>query len=214
VRRIILIVAIIIALLASGFFYLRGTPHYSLYMLKRAIQNHNPDEALKYVNIDSIVDNLSKTFFEKDGEDNVQASGKNSSLKRMVKDALPDIKESVRSSFRAAVAARGDNKQKKDLGKVGSNNAAKDKLNGDVGQDVPRGKLAVQEHKGPGFSIGGIEIGGLDVRKLREISLWSLSIQADGKVAEIQSKDAPGIKAKMVKTDSGYWQVVEILLLP
>ena len=213
-RAILIIVAIIIALLASGFFYVRGTPHYSLYMLKRAVQNHNPDEALKYVNIDSIVDNLNKTFLGKDRDDNIQASGKSSSLKRMVKDALPDIKESVRSSFRATIAAHDENKQKKDLRKVGPNNVVDGNPNGGVIRDVPRGKTAIRHHKGPGFSVGGIEIGNLDVRNLKEISLWSLNIQVDGKVAEIQSKETPGIRAKMVKTDSGYWQVVEILLLP
>ena len=173
-RTILIVVTIIIALLASGFFYVRSVPHYSLYLLKRAIESHEPDEALKYINIDSIVDNLGRDFLGKDRGDNSQESGKNPSLKRMVTDALPGIKESIRSSFRTAIASHGDNKQKKDLGTVGSNRVVDDSLNKSTIQGVPREKSSVRLHKNPLFSIGGIEIDNLDVRKLKEISLWDL----------------------------------------
>ena len=213
-RTILFVVTIIIALLASGFFYVRSVPHYSLYMLKRAIENHEPDEALKYINIDSIVDNLGRDFLGKDSGGNSQESGKNPSLKGMVTDALPGIKESIRSSFRAAIASHGDNKQKKDPGTVGSNQVFNDKLNKSITQEVPREKFSVRLHKNPLFSIGGIEISNLDVRKIKEISLWDLDIRVDGKTAIVHVKDIPNIKAKMMKTDAGYWQVVEILLSP
>jgi hypothetical protein len=211
-RTILISVTIIIALLSSGFFYVRNMPHYSLYLLKRAIENHKPDEALKYINIDSIVDNLGRGFLGKDGGDNSQESMKNTSLKRMVTDALPGIKESILSSFRAAIASHGDNKQNKDLGKLGSNHVVDDNLNESIIQDVPRGKNSARQHKNPLSSIGGIEIGNLDVRKIEKISLWDLVIRVDGKTAIVHVKDTPNIKAKMVKTDAGYWQVVEILL--
>jgi hypothetical protein len=206
-RTILIVVTIIIALFSSGFFYVKSMPHYSLYMLKRAIENHEPDEALKYINIDSIVDKLGRDFLGKDSGDNSQESGKNPSLKRMVTDALPGIKESIRSSFRAAVASHGDNTQKKDLGTVGSDN-----LNKNIIQEVPRGKNSVRQLKSPGASVGGIEISNLDVRKIKEISLWDLDIRVDGKTAIVHVKNTPNIKAKMVKTDAGYWQFVEILL--
>jgi hypothetical protein len=213
-RTILIVVTIIIAFLASGFFYVRSVPHYSLYMLKRAIESHEPDEALKYINIDSIVDNLGRDFLGKDGGDNSQESGKNPSLKRMVADTLPNIKESIRTSFRAAIASHGDNKHKKDLDTVGSNRVVDDSLNKSTIQGVPREKSSVRLHKNPLFSIGGIEIDNLDVRKLKEISLWDLVIKVDGKTAIVHVKDNPNIKAKMVKTDAGYWQVVEISLSP
>jgi hypothetical protein len=189
-------------------------PHYSLYMLKRAIESHEPDEALKYINIDSIVDNLGRGFLGKDSGGNSQESGKNPSLKGMVTDALPGIKESIRSSFRAAIASHGDNKQKKDLGTVGSNHVVDENLNRSITQDAPREKTSVRLHKNSLFSVGGIEIDNLDVRKIKEISLWDLVIQVDGKKAIVHVKDTPNIKAKMEKTDAGYWQVVEILLSP
>jgi hypothetical protein len=213
-HTVLIVVTIIIALLASVFFYVRSVPHYSLYMLKRAIENHEPDEALKYINIDSIVDNLGRDFLGKDGGDNSQESGKNPSLKRMVADTLPGIKESIRSSFRAAIASHADNKQKKDLGTVGSNHVVNDNLNKGIMQEAPREKSSVRLHKNPLFSIGGIEIDNLDVRKIKEISLWDLDIRVDGKTAIVHVKDTPNIKAKMEKTDAGYWQVVEILLSP
>jgi hypothetical protein len=39
-------------------------------------------------------------------------------------------------------------------------------------------------------------------------------IQKDGETAIAYLKNNPGIKARMVKTDAGYWQVVEIILSP
>ena len=211
-RTIPIVVSITIVLLSSGFFYVRSVPHYSLYMLKRAIENHEPDEALKFINVDSIVDKLGRDFLGKDSGGNSQESGKNPSLKRMVTDALPGIKESIRSSFRAAIASHGDNKQKKDLGTVGS--VVNDNLNKSIIQEVPREKSSVHLHKNPLFSIGGIEIDNLDVKKIKEISLWDLDIRVDGKTAIVHVKDTPNIKAKMVKTGAGYWQFVEILLSP
>jgi hypothetical protein len=213
-RTILIVVTIIIALLASGFFYGRSVPHFSLYMLKRAIEKHKPDEALKYINIDSIVDNLGRDFLGKDSGGNSQESGKNPSLKGIVTDALPGIKESIRSSFRAAIASHDDNKQKKDPGTVGSNQVVNDNLGKSITQEVPREKTSVRLHKNPLFSIGGIEIDNLDIRKIKEISLWDLDIRVDGKTATVHMKDTPNIKVKMVKTDAGYWQVIEILLSP
>jgi hypothetical protein len=179
---------IIVVLLVLGFLYVQGTPHYSLFQLKRAVNNHDADEALKYVNIDSIVDNLSRSFFGKGAGGISLEEGKGSSLKMLVADALPGIKESMRSSFRASVSSGSDEKQ--------------------------REKVAVQQHKNPAPSIGGIEIGGLDLRKLRESSVMDLVIQMDGETAFAYLKNNPGIKAKMVKTETGYWQIVEIILVP
>jgi hypothetical protein len=209
-RTILIVVTIIAVLLSSGFFYVKSMPHYSLYMLKRAIENHEPDEALKYINIDSIIDNLGRGFLGKDSGGNSQESGKNPSMKGMVTDALPGIKESIRSSFRAAIASNGNNKEKKDLGTVGS--VVNDNLNKSIVQEVTREKSSVRLHKNPLFSIGGIELGNLDIRKLKEISLWDLDIRVDGKTAIVHVKGTPNIKVKMVKTDAGYWQFVEILL--
>jgi hypothetical protein len=213
-RTILIVVTITIVLLSSGFFYVKSMPHYSLYMLKRAIENHEPDEALKYINIDSIVDKLGRDFLGKDSGGNIQESGKNPSMKRMVTDALPGIKESIRSSFREAIASHGKGKQRTGADKAGASNEGTDNLNGSIKQEVPQENTSVRQLKSPGASVGGIEISNLDVRKIKEISLWDLDIRVDGKTAIVHVKNTPNIKAKMVKTDTGYWQFVEILLSP
>jgi hypothetical protein len=187
-RKALVLTGFIIVLLAISFFYVRSTPHYSLYQLKRAVENHDPDEALKYINIDSIVDNLGMSFFGKGEGDGNQGEGKGPSIKRLVANALPGIKESVRSSFRSSIASGSGAKQ--------------------------RERATVQPQKNQAPYIGGIEIGGLDLRKIKETSLWDLIIEKDGKTAMVRLKNTPGIKAKMEKTEVGYWQVVEIILSP
>lgn len=188
-HKIFLATGIVIAiLLIVGFFYGRTTPHYSLYLLKRAIENHDPDEALKYLNLDSIVNNLEKSFFGKERGEGNQQERQNPSMKDLIAEAMPGIKESIKDSFRASIAGHSGEKQKE--------------------------KTAVQVHKNNGPSIGKIEIDGFNVRKLKETTVWDILIQKDGKSAMVSLKNNPAIKAKMIQTDNGYWQVVEIILTP
>jgi hypothetical protein len=51
-------VALLVVVLASGFYYFTGTPRYSLYKLGRAVKNHDSAEFHKYVDVDRIVDHL------------------------------------------------------------------------------------------------------------------------------------------------------------
>lgn len=61
-KKTIIIVVIILALLASGsFYYFIGTPTYSLYKLKKAVQNHDSAKFNKYVDVDRVVENLFET---------------------------------------------------------------------------------------------------------------------------------------------------------
>ena len=176
---------IIAVLLVLGFFYVRSTPHYSLYQLKRAVNNHDADDALKFINIDSIIDNLGKNLFGKGGGEENQ-----SPLKGMFADAMPKIKESIKSSFRTSIAAPDE--------------ASKEK------QGKSTDDKSLRKSKS---SIGGIEVGGLDAKKLKETSLWDVTIQRNGKIAVISLKNSPGFKARMVQTEGGYWQIAEIMLL-
>jgi hypothetical protein len=213
-RRIFIAASVIIVVLATGFFYVRGTPHYSLYMLKRAIEKHNPDEALQYINIDSIVDNLGRDLLAKNEKDTGKETSGGLSLKRMVVDALPGIKDSIRSSMREAIASHGKNKSKADLDNTASNKEVIENRSKRNPRDVPLGKTALRLDKNQLLSIGGITIGDLDVRRIENISLWNLAIQIDGKTAIVSIKDTPNIRARMDKTEAGHWQVVEVLLLP
>ena len=59
-----IIVALLVAVLAGGFYYFSGTPRYSLYKIGRAVKNHNSGEFHKYVDVDRIVDHLAKFAVE------------------------------------------------------------------------------------------------------------------------------------------------------
>lgn len=52
---------VILAVLA--FFYARSTPYYSLYMFKKAIINRDARGVLKYLDTNSILDNMAKDVF-------------------------------------------------------------------------------------------------------------------------------------------------------
>jgi len=213
-RKIYIAASVIMVILAIGFFYVRGTPHYSLYLLKQAIEKHNPDEALQYINIDSIVDNLGRDFLGKNTMGADQETSRGLSLKGMVHNSLPRFKESIRSSIRDAIASHGKSKSRTDLDTTTSDKEVIKDRSKDSLHDVPLGKTALRLHNNQLLSIGGITIGDLDVRRIENISLWDLSIKIDGKTAIVSMKDTPNIKARMVKIESGYWQVVEVLLLP
>jgi len=213
-QKIYIAASVIIVILAIGFLYVRCTPHYSLYMLKRAIEAHNPDQAMKYINVDSIADNLGRNFLGiSDGGVGSETPGK-PFLKGMVIDALPGIKDSIRSSVRSAIVSRGENKRESGSKNTASNKEINESLNANSAQDATRRKTGIRLNGNQQFSIGGITVGNLDVRRIEKISLWDLTIESDGKTAVVSVKDTPNIKAKMAKTDGGYWQIVEILLLP
>ena len=57
-------VALLVVVLASGFYYFTGTPRYSLYKIGRAVKNHDSGEFHKYVDVDRIVDHLAKYAVE------------------------------------------------------------------------------------------------------------------------------------------------------
>jgi hypothetical protein len=58
-------VALLVAVLAGGFYYFTGTPRYSLYKIGRAVKNHDSGEFHKYVDVDRIVDHLAKFAVQK-----------------------------------------------------------------------------------------------------------------------------------------------------
>lgn len=175
-RKGFLILGIVALLVISGFLYVRGTPHYSLYKLSRAVQNHDPDEAFKYIDIDSVVASFARAVMGYNPGETEKEAARRSSLKRMIADALPGMKGSIRASLRDAIA--GKNQQK------GRSN------------------------------IGNIEISNLNLRKIRESSLWNLEVRRTGASATVHLKDNPGLKARMEKTELGHWQITEIILSP
>jgi hypothetical protein len=60
--KVPIISVVILLLLVSGFLYVRTTPYYSIYQLAGAVNNHDPEKALKFIDVDSIVENLVKNL--------------------------------------------------------------------------------------------------------------------------------------------------------
>lgn len=175
-RKGILIAGVIALVALSGFWYLRGTPHYSLFKLSQAVRNHNPDEAFKYIDIDSVVAGFARTLMGSNPGETEEEAARRSSLRRMIAEALPGMRGSIRSSLRDAIAGKDRDKGRKGL--------------------------------------GSIEINNLNLRKIRETPFWNLEVKRNGSTAMVHLKDNPGLKAKMVKTTSGHWQITEVILSP
>lgn len=161
-------------------------------MLKRAIEERNPDEALKYINIDSIVDSIARSLLNKNEKGHGQEPNKRTALKGMIGDALPGIKDSLRSSLHKAILSRGKSTAKSN----------------------PDNATGITDQHAHGFSIGEITIGNFDARTIEKISLWDLTIKNNGGTAIVSVKNNPNIKAKMAKDDTGRWQITEVLLFP
>jgi len=100
-------------LFVIGYFYTKATPRYSLYWFKRAILKHDAEEALKYIDIDSVLDNMVKDMSDRpDGE---KAQTKNESKKPMknigqevIRQNLPAIKEQLREQLKSAIISYND----------------------------------------------------------------------------------------------------------
>ena len=89
----------IAALIAVSFFYITSTPYYSLYMFKKAIVNRDAKSVLKYLDTDSILDNMAKDVFSRMDkkepprnkfEEHMQNAGKD-----LVSQLLPQLKKQM-----------------------------------------------------------------------------------------------------------------------
>lgn len=98
-----LIVVVACAVLAvssvAGFIYFRTTPYYSLYMFKKAIIDRNAPVVLKYLDTDSILDDMAREVLSRmerkepprnKFEEHVQNAGKD-----VVKQLLPQLKKQM-----------------------------------------------------------------------------------------------------------------------
>jgi len=61
----IIICCAIVIFAISAFIYARTTPYYSLYMLKKAIISRDAPGVLRYLDTDSILDNMAKDVFSR-----------------------------------------------------------------------------------------------------------------------------------------------------
>jgi hypothetical protein len=107
-----LLLVFIIAL-GAGYIFVKETPRYSLYWFKKAILDHDAESALKYLDIDSIVDNMVKDM--SGGEDKEKTQSKDSSKESMknigkavIMQNLPTIKTQLREQLKSAIVSYND----------------------------------------------------------------------------------------------------------
>lgn len=98
----------------SGYIYFRTTPYYSLHRLKQAIVERNAPEVLKYLDTDSIIDNMAKdaiTRMDKKGsargrfDEKMQDAGKD-----VVRQLVPQLKKQIGDALTALLMTSNDDK--------------------------------------------------------------------------------------------------------
>ncbi len=97
-KKIIIISAVILVIaISSGTYYFTGTPTYSLYKLKKAIQSHDSTSFNKYADTERIVNSLvSEATKELETEDNNLFAGLAQTLMLSMKDQIKnEINKSV-----------------------------------------------------------------------------------------------------------------------
>lgn len=92
----------------TAYFFIKETPRYSLYWLKKAILEHDAEGALKYLDTDSIVDNMVKDMPGEEERERVQSKNQSeNSMKNIGKDVimqnLPAIKVQLREQLKSAI---------------------------------------------------------------------------------------------------------------
>ncbi len=120
ITKVFIISGIVIILaISSAYAYIRTTPRYSLYQLRSAMENHDPERALLFIDIDSIVDNLLRDVMQKQdvSPKNQWEKAGNDLGKGLVLMMVPAMKESLKAQFKSAIASADG---KNDLQKIKS----------------------------------------------------------------------------------------------
>lgn len=108
----LILFALIIAL-GIGYIFIKETPRYSLYWFKKAILERDAESALKYLDTDSIVDNMAKDMSGEEDKEKAQSKDQSKgSMKNIGKDIimqnLPAIKEQLREQLKSAIISYND----------------------------------------------------------------------------------------------------------
>lgn len=107
-KSILVGVAVILIVLLGSYLYFKGTPQYSLYQFRKAVENGDGDAALKYFDVDSIVDNMMKETVLEETEslpkNQWETAGRNFG-KAMVMMMLPAMKEQIKSTIKTAITS-------------------------------------------------------------------------------------------------------------
>lgn len=119
-KKILIVSSVIFILVLSGVYaYIRTTPRYSLYQLRSALENHDPERALLFIDIDSIVDNLLRDTLQKQDttpKNQWEKTG-NDLGKGLALMMAPAMKAALKSQFKSAISSTDE---KNDLQKINS----------------------------------------------------------------------------------------------
>jgi hypothetical protein len=107
------ILVVLIIVLGISYIFIKETPRYSLYWFKKAILERDAESALKYLDTDSIVDNMVKDMSGEEDKEKVQSKDQSKgSMKNIGKDIimqnLPAIKEQLREQLKSAIISYND----------------------------------------------------------------------------------------------------------
>ena len=111
-KKLIVIAVVVLVVVGSSFYYFKGTPRYSLWQTKKAIQDHDSISFNKYVDVDRIVNNLTDEGSKSiESEMNSSADSLGELGKGLVKAFLPTIKEGLKNSINKSIEEISDGKQ-------------------------------------------------------------------------------------------------------
>jgi hypothetical protein len=107
-----LLFGLIIAL-GIGYIFIKETPRYSLYWFKKAILDRDAESALKYLDTDSIVDNMVKDMSGEEEKEKVQSKDQskgsmNNIGKDIIMQNLPVIKAQLREQLKSVIVSYND----------------------------------------------------------------------------------------------------------
>jgi hypothetical protein len=96
-----------------GYYSIKETPRYSLYWFKKAILDHDAESALRYLDIDSIVDNMMKDMSGEEDKDRARQKAQPESPTKnigrdIIRQNLPAIKEQLREQLESAIVSYND----------------------------------------------------------------------------------------------------------
>ena len=107
------ILCVVIIALGIGYILIKETPRYSLYWFKKAILERDAEKALKYLDTDSIVDNMAKDMSGEEDKEKAQSNDRskgsmNNIGKDIIMQNLPAIKEQLREQLKSAIISYDD----------------------------------------------------------------------------------------------------------
>ena len=114
VKKVIIIFILAAVILSGGFYFIKGTPRYSLYQIRKAVRDHDSISFNKYVDVDRVVSSLfdtaSKNIDDEINKDSMEGFGM-----QIAQAMLPALKEELKNEI---------NKNIEEISNEGSNGIA------------------------------------------------------------------------------------------